>query len=99
MNAYFNENPESLSPNQIRSLSPKLFNKRKISSTNVLERVFKEIRRHTRVVIGIFPNQEWYIRLVTCCLIEESDDWVTDRSHILEERILSLKECLEAVME
>ncbi len=72
------------------------FDKRKISSTNVLERIFKEIRRRTRVV-GIFPNQQSYIRLVTCCLIEYSDDWLTDRSYIQEERILSLKECLEAV--
>ena len=37
---------------------------RKISSSNMLERLNKEIRWRTRVV-GIFPNSESYLRLVT----------------------------------
>ncbi len=42
---------------------------RRISSTNVLERLNKEIRRRSKVV-GIFPSQESYIRLLTCYLME-----------------------------
>jgi transposase-like protein len=42
---------------------------RKISSTNSLERIHKEIRRRTRVV-GIFPTTDSYLRLVTSYLIE-----------------------------
>lgn len=49
---------------------------RKISTTNMLERLNKEIRRRTRVV-GIFPNPESYIRLVTAHLIEYAEDWST----------------------
>jgi len=45
---------------------------RKISSTNMLERLNKEIRRRTRVV-GIFPNMDSYIRLMTINLMEYSE--------------------------
>lgn len=54
---------------------------RKISSTNLLERLNKEIRRRTRVV-GVFPSQDAYIRLVTSYLMEYSEDWSTGRSYI-----------------
>lgn len=56
---------------------------RKISSTNMMERLNKEIRRRTRV-IGIFPNLESYIRLVTTYLIEYSEDWSSSRAYIQE---------------
>jgi len=46
---------------------------RKISSTNILERLNREIRRRTKVV-GIFPNMDSYIRLVTSYLMENSED-------------------------
>lgn len=42
---------------------------RKISSTNILERLHREIRRRTAVV-GIFPSMDSYVRLVTTYLIE-----------------------------
>jgi transposase-like protein len=54
---------------------------RKISSTNLLERLNREIRRRTKVV-GIFPSMDSYIRLVTSYLIEYSEDWSTGRSYI-----------------
>ncbi len=54
---------------------------RKISSTNLLERLNKEIRRRTKVV-GIFPSMDSYIRLVTSYLIEYSEDWSSGRSYI-----------------
>lgn len=49
-------------------LFPKL-DARKISSTNMLERLNREICRRTTVV-GIFPSKDSYIRLVTTYLME-----------------------------
>ena len=49
---------------------------RKISSTNTLERLNREIRRRSSVV-GIFPSTDSYIRLIASYLLEYSDDWQT----------------------
>src|SRR5690554_4774695 len=57
---------------------------RKISSTNVLERLHKEIRRRSKVV-GIFPSMDSYIRLISCYLIEYAEDWETSRCYIRKE--------------
>jgi len=62
------------------------FDHRKISSTNVLERLNREIRRRSRVV-GIFPGMSAYIRLVTCYLIEYSEDWSTGKCYIKQSLI------------
>lgn len=51
---------------------------KKTSSSNVLERLNREIRRRTRVV-GIFPNEDSYTRLVTMHLIEYSEEWSVKR--------------------
>ena len=67
---------------------PKL-DARKVSSNNMLERLNKEIRRRTRVV-GIFPNPESYLRLVTVYLMEYSEDWSVTRSYLSEESLKSL---------
>lgn len=57
------------------------FDHRKISSTNILERLNREIRRRSRVV-GIFPGMDSYIRLVTAYLIEYDEDWSTGKCYI-----------------
>ena len=62
-------------------------NKRRISSTNVVERIIREIRRRSRV-IGVFPNQESYVRLITSYLIEYSEDWINERSYIKQEKLI-----------
>ena len=62
---------------------------RKISSTNMLERLNKEIRRRTRP-IGIFPNADSYIRLVTIYLIEYSEDWSTNRAYFSKDSLKKL---------
>ncbi len=54
---------------------------RKISSTNMLERLNREISRRTRVV-GIFPNPDSYLRLVTTYLMEYAEDWSVSRAYI-----------------
>jgi transposase-like protein len=58
---------------------PKL-DPRKISSTNMLERLNREIRRRTRVV-GIFPNTDSYLRLVVTYLIEYAEDWSASKAY------------------
>lgn len=63
---------------------------RKISSTNILERLNREIRRRTRVV-GIFPSiMDSYIRLVSYYLIEYSEDWQTSRCYISKKVIQTI---------
>ena len=57
---------------------------RKISSTNTLERLNKEVRRRSRVV-GIFPSRESYIRLMAASLIEYSEDHLNGASYISAE--------------
>lgn len=64
---------------------------RKISSTNMLERLNREIRRRTTVV-GVFPNMDSYIRLVTSHLIEYSEDWSAGKAYIHPEKISLIQE-------
>ena len=59
---------------------------RKISSSNMIERLNREIRRHTSVV-GIFPNESSYVRLVTAYLMEYAEDWSVSRAYISHESI------------
>ena len=67
---------------------PKL-DARKIASTNMLERLNEEIRRRTRVV-GIFPNPDSYLRLVTTFLMEYAEDWSVSRAYLSEESVRTL---------
>ena len=59
---------------------------RKISSSNMIERLNKEIRRRTSVV-GIFPSEDSYIRLVTTYLMEYSEDWSVSKAYLSKESI------------
>jgi putative transposase len=54
---------------------------RKISSNNIMERLNREIRRRTKV-IGIFPNPESYVRLISIYLLEYSEDWSSSRAYL-----------------
>ena len=47
---------------------------RRMRTSNMAERTNKEIRRRTRVV-GIFPNVDSCLRLVTAILVETDEDW------------------------
>ena len=55
--------------------------RRRIRTTNGLERLNQEIKRSTRVV-RIFPNPEACLRLVTALAVEQSEEWVTGRRYL-----------------
>ena len=59
---------------------------RKISSSNMIERLNREIRRRTNV-IGIFPNESSYVRLVTTYLMEYAEDWSVSKAYLSRESI------------
>jgi putative transposase len=63
--------------------------RRRIRTTNGLERLNQEIKRRSRVV-RIFPNRESCLRLVSALAVEQSEEWVTGRRYLdmgeLEER-------------
>ncbi|MBC7350118.1 MAG: transposase [Candidatus Aminicenantes bacterium] len=65
--------------------------KRRISSTNVLERTNREIRRRSRVV-GVFSSIESYLRLVTAYLIEYTEDWANENAYIKADKLGPLLE-------
>jgi putative transposase len=71
--------------------------KRRISSTNVVEQIIREIRRRSRV-IGVFPNRESYVRLIICYLIEYSEDWINERSYIKHENIIIALETRDSLL-
>ena len=59
---------------------------RKTSSSNMLERLNREIRRRTRVV-GIFPNPVSYLRLVATYLMEYAEDWSSTKAYLSAQSI------------
>lgn len=55
--------------------------RRRIRSTNGLERFNQELKRRTRVV-RIFPNPAACLRLVTALCIEQSEEWLSGRVYL-----------------
>jgi transposase-like protein len=55
--------------------------RRMLRTTNVLERLNKEIKRRTRVAT-LFPNETSLLRLVSAVLTEISDEWETGRVYL-----------------
>lgn len=58
-----------------------LATRRRLRTTNSLERLNKEIKRRTRVAT-LFPNEASLLRLVTAVVSEISDEWETGKKYI-----------------
>ncbi len=54
---------------------------RRLRTSNVVERLHREIRRRTRVV-SIFPSEASCLRLVSAVLMEQSEAWETGRVYL-----------------
>jgi len=72
--------------------------KRRISSTNVLERINKEIRRRSKVV-SVFPSSKSYLRLIATYLMEYTEDWESERSYIQPAKLQEVMEIHEAQLQ
>jgi transposase-like protein len=68
--------PESL---QVFRLPPS--HRKRLRTTNMLERLNRELKRRTRVA-GLFPNSASLLRLVTALLIETSEEWETGKRYV-----------------
>lgn len=55
--------------------------RRRLRTTNMLERVNKEVKRRTRVAT-LFPNEVSLLRLVSAVLMEISEEWETGRVYL-----------------
>jgi transposase-like protein len=55
--------------------------RRRLRTSNMLERLNEEIKRRTRVA-GLFPNEASALRLVSAVLMEISEDWETGRKYL-----------------
>jgi putative transposase len=54
--------------------------RRRLRSTNSLERLNREVRRRERV-IGIFPNTNSALRLLGALMMEQDEEWATGRCY------------------
>lgn len=55
--------------------------RRRLRTTNVLERLNREIKRRTRVA-ALFPNEASCLRLVSAVAMEISEEWLTSRTYL-----------------
>ena len=55
--------------------------RRRLRTSNVIERLNRELKRRTRVAT-LFPNEASLLRLVSAVLVEVSDEWKTGRIYL-----------------
>lgn len=60
--------------------------RRRLRTTNMLERLSQEIKRRTRVV-RIFPNEEACLRLISALCIEQNEEWLTGKRYLTMEEL------------
>ena len=60
--------------------------RRRLRTSNLLERLNREIKRRTRVA-SLFPNEASILRLVSAILSEISDEWESGKRYLPEESL------------
>lgn len=55
--------------------------RKRMRTTNMLERLNEEVKRRTRVA-GLFPNEASLLRLVAAILMETDEDWQTGKRYL-----------------
>jgi putative transposase len=55
--------------------------RKRMRTTNMLERLNRELKRRTRVAT-LFPNEASLLRLVTAILMEQSEEWETGKRYV-----------------
>jgi putative transposase len=72
---------EEAIPEGLTVLNWSLHKRKKLRTSNMAERVNKEIRRRTKVV-GIFPNAASCLRLISAILVEEDEGWMAEKAYL-----------------
>lgn len=70
--------------------------RKKIRTTNPIERINREIKRRIRVAV-LFPNEASALRLVTGVLSEIHEDWITERKYLDMEDKNYIEEALQCL--
>ena len=55
--------------------------RRRMRTSNMLERLNRELKRRTRVAT-LFPNEASLLRLVSAVLVEVSEEWETGKTYL-----------------
>lgn len=63
--------------------------RKKLASTNPLERLNEEIARRTKVV-GIFPNEGSLLRLVGALPLEQNDEWAVSKRYMSQNSLAEI---------
>jgi len=58
--------------------------RRKLWSSNPIEHLNGSLRKRTNVV-GVFPNRDSAIRLISMLLIEQTEDWIEERCYMSDD--------------
>ena len=77
--------PEGLS---VLRLGWPAHHQRRLRTNNMLERIYKEVRRRTKVV-SIFPNAASLLRLVSAIFMEIDEDWQSQKVYLDMSDLLS----------
>ncbi|MEN6558721.1 MAG: IS256 family transposase [Thermoguttaceae bacterium] len=68
-------------PESLTVLRLPLAHRRRLRTTNMLERLNEEIKRRTRVAT-LFPNEASLLRLVSAVLVEITEEWETGKVYL-----------------
>ena len=75
------KSPEQNVPESLTIFLLPAGHRRRLRTSNMLERLNEEINRRTQVA-GLFPNEGSVLRLVSAVLMEISEDWETGRRYL-----------------